>query len=123
MKPKGGVTLIIAVGGGKPPHHGHTNSGNENCDMIKIPVEALSSEDEAGEAMSPEVGDMVQLGVVEGEIRSMDGDGMVHVELKTAGGQPIEYAEEEAKEDVEEVSDEDMEAQLLAAAQQADEEL
>ena len=94
--------------------------------MIKIPVEALSSEDEAGEAMSPEVGDMVQLGVVEGEIRSMDGDGMVHVELKTAGGQPIEYSEgeaEEAEEDVEVVSDEDMEAQLLAAAQKADEEL
>ena len=71
MKPKGGVTLIIAVGGGKPPHHGHSNRKKKGCEMIKIPMEALVSDDEAGEGVSPEVGDMVGLSSVEGEVKKI----------------------------------------------------
>jgi hypothetical protein len=51
MKPKGGVTLIIAVGGGKPPHHGRSNKDKEEgCEMIKIPLAALAADSEEGEA-------------------------------------------------------------------------
>jgi len=47
---------------------------------------------------------------------------MVHVELKTAGGEPIEYADDEKEEKPEEPSEDAMEAELMAAAQKADEE-
>ena len=59
MKPKGGLTLIISVGGGKPPLHGRSNKDKKGkgCEMIKLPMEALVSEDEVGAGVTPEVGD------------------------------------------------------------------
>ena len=90
--------------------------------MIKIPVAALAAEDEGGQDVTPEVGVMVALDIVEGEIRSVSEDGMVHVELKTAGGEPIEYADDEKEEKPEEPSEDAMEAELMAAAEKADEE-
>tara|TARA_Y100001938_G_scaffold143573_1_gene216564 strand:- start:204 stop:608 length:405 start_codon:yes stop_codon:yes gene_type:complete len=130
MKPKGGVTLIIAVGGGKPPHHGHSNRKKKGCEMIKIPMEALVSDDEAGEGVSPEVGDMVGLSSVEGEVKKIGDDGSVHVELQSANGQPVEYVSHDAKEhdekkaDAEEVQADEMEAEesmLRAMAEEEDE--
>ena len=126
MKPKGGVTLIIAVGGGKPPHHGHSNKKKKGCEMIKIPMEALVSDDEAGEGVSPEVGDMVGLSSVEGEVKKIGDDGSVHVELQSANGQPVEYVShgDEKKADAEEVQADEMEAEesmLRAMAEEEDE--
>ena len=130
MKPKGGVTLIIAVGGGKPPHHGHSNKEKKGCEMIKIPMEALVSDDEAGEGVSPEVGDMVGLSSVEGEVKKIGDDGSVHVQLHSANGQPVEYVSHDAKEhdekkaDAEEVQADEMEAEesmLRAMAEEEDE--
>ena len=132
MKPKGGVTLIITVGGGKPPHHGHSNKKKKGCEMIKIPMDALSSADEAGEGVSPEVGDMVGLDSVEGKIAKIDDDGKAHVELHSANGVPVEYAEHDSKKeeekeaDSEEVEADEMEAQeamLRAAAEEKDEKM
>ena len=124
MKPKGGVTLIIAVGGGKPPHHGHSDKDKkEGCEMIKIPMEALVSEDEEGEGVVPEVGDTVSLDAVEGDVTAINDDGTVHVELMSAGGVPIEYVEHVSEGAVEEEVDDfaEEEAELLAAAAEEDE--
>jgi len=118
MKPKGGVTLIIAVGGGKPPHHGHSNKDEEGCEMIKIPLAALAADSEEGEGVSPEVGDAVVLDSVEGELVNVDGDS-AHIELKTANGQPIEYVAQEAMAEGEDIEvEEDM---LRAMAEEEDE--
>ena len=126
MKPKGGVTLIIAVGGGKPPHHGHSGKDKkEGCEMIKLPMDALVSANEAGEGVSPEVGDAIVLDAVEGEVTAINDDGTAHVELVSTGGVPIEYVEHVSKEEAEEDVDvADVEgAELLAAAEEADEEM
>ena len=126
MKPKGGVTLIIAVGGGKPPSHGHSDKGKkEGCEMIKLPMEALVSADEAGEGVSPEVGDAIVLEAVEGEVTAINDDGTAHVELVSTGGVPIEYVEDVSEEEAEEEVDvADVEgAELLAAAGEADEKM
>ena len=89
--------------------------------MIKIPLSALSEETDSGEGVAPETGDTVALGVVEGEVMALDGED-VHVELKTAGGQPIEYIESAPDAPEEEVGEEVEEAELMAAAEKADEE-
>jgi hypothetical protein len=126
MKPKGGVTLIIAVGGGKPPSHGHSDKGKkEGCEMIKLPMEALVSADEAGAGVSPEVGDAIVLDAVEGEVTAINDDGTAHVELVSAGGVPIEYVEHVSEEVAEEEADVlDVEGEeLLAAAGEADEQM
>ena len=126
MKPKGGVTLIIAVGGGKPPSHGHSDKGKkEGCEMIKLPMEALVSADEAGAGVSPEVGDAIVLEAVEGEVTAINDDGTAHVELVSAGGVPIEYVEHVSEEVAEEEADVlDVEGEeLLAAAGEADEQM
>tara|TARA_R110000824_G_scaffold169507_1_gene346617 strand:- start:63 stop:449 length:387 start_codon:yes stop_codon:yes gene_type:complete len=126
MKPKGGVTLIIAVGGGKPPSHGHSDKGKkEGCEMIKLPMDALVSADEAGEGVSPEVGDAIVLEAVEGEVTAINDDGTAHVELVSAGGVPIEYVEHVSEEVAEEEADVlDVEGEeLLAAAGEADEQM
>jgi len=126
MKPKGGVTLIIAVGGGKPPHHGHSDKDKkEGCEMIKLPMDALVSADEAGEGVSPEVGDAIVLDAVEGEVTAINDDGTAHVELVSTGGVPIEYVEHVSEEEAEEEVDvADVEgAELLAAAGEADEKM
>jgi predicted dienelactone hydrolase len=117
MKPKGGVTLIIAVGGGKPPHHGRSNKDEEGCEMIKVPLTALAAGSEEGEDLSPEVGDSVVLENVEGELVGLDGD-HAHVDLKTANGEPLEYVEHDDKE-IEKDSEEDV---LRAMAAEKDEE-
>jgi len=123
MKPEGGVTLIIALGGGKPPPNAH--SKHEGCEMIKLPIDALVTDTEGGEEVAPEIGDTVVLEIVEGEVTHIDEDGTAHVELKTAGGEPIEYVEEEAAVDEAVVADDElagMEAELMAAAAAQDEE-
>ena len=126
MKPKGGVTLIIAVGGGKPPSHGHSGKDKkEGCEMIKLPMDALVSADEAGAGVSPEVGDAIVLDAVEGEVTAINDDGTAHVELVSAGGVPIEYVEHVSEEVAEEEADVlDVEGEeLLAAAGEADEQM
>jgi len=124
-KPKG-MTLIIAVGGGKPPSHGHSrDKKKEGCEMIRIPIEALVSDDEAGEGISPEVGDTISLDAVEGNVAAINDDGTAHVELVSAGGVPIEYAEHVSEEEPieEDVALEDEGAELLAAAEEEDEKM
>ena len=126
MKPKGGLTLIISVGGGKPPHHGDSDKQDKGCEMIKLPLDALVSELEDGAEVAPEVGDVVVRETVEGEVVGINEDGTAHVELTTAGGQPIEYVEAEAELD-EEAAEMDemagMEEELMAAAAAQDEEM
>ena len=126
MKPKGGVTLIITVGGGKPPSRGHSNKHKEGCEMIRLPLDALVSELEDGSEAAPEVGDVVVLETVEGEVVGINEDGTAHVELTTAGGQPIEYVEAEAEMDEADVEAGEMagmEEELMAAAAAQDEEM
>ena len=126
MKPKGGLTLIISVGGGKPPHHGDSDKQDKGCEMIKLPLDALVSELEDGSEAAPEVGDVVVLETVEGEVVGINEDGTAHVELTTAGGMPIEYVAEEAALDEEAVEMDEMagmEDELMAAAAAQDEEM
>jgi len=127
MKPKGGLTLIIAVGGGNAPSHGHSDKHDkQGCEMIRLPLDALVSELEDGAEVSPEVGDVVVLETVEGEVVAVNEDGTAHVELTTAGGEAIEYVEEAAEVDAEaEEMDEmaGMEEELMAAAAAQDEEM
>ncbi len=126
MKPKGGLTLIIAVGGGNAPSHGHSDKQDKGGKMIRLPLDALVSELEDGSEVSPEIGDVVVLETVEGEVVAVNEDGTAHVELTTAGGQPIEYVEEAAEidaeaEDMDEMAG--MEEELMAAAAAQDEEM
>jgi len=126
MKPKGGLTLIISVGGGKPPHHGDSDKQDKGCEMIKLPLDALVSELEDGTEAVPEVGDVVVLETVEGEVVGINEDGTAHVELTTAGGMPIEYVAEEAALDEEAIEMDEMagmEDELMAAAAAQDEEM
>jgi len=118
-----GMTIIIAVGGGKPPSHGRSNKKEEGCEMIKLPLEALVSEDEAGAGVTPEVGDAVSLEAVEGNVAAINDDGTVHVELVSAGGVPIEYVEHVSEEESveEDLALDEEEAGLLAAAEEEDE--
>jgi hypothetical protein len=119
MQPKGGVTLIIAVGGGSPSSHGHSNSKKEGREMIRIPIDALVSEGEGGDIVSPEVGDSVVMNDVGGEITAINEDGTAHVEITSAGGVPVEYvgSEAEAVDEVEDIEG----AELLASAVEEDE--
>ena len=126
MKPKGGVTLIITVGGGKPPSRGHSDKHKEGCEMIRLPLDALVADLEDGAEVAPEVGDVVVLETVEGEVVGINEDGTAHVELTTAGGLPIEYVEEAIAVDEEAVEMDEMagmEDELMAAAAAQDEEM
>ncbi len=126
MKPKGGLTLIISVGGGKPPHHGDSDKQDKGCEMIRLPLDALVSELEDGTEAAPEVGDVVVLETVEGEVVAVNEDGTAHVELTTAGGEAIEYVEEAAAVDAEDADMDEMagmEEELMAAAAAQDEEM
>ena len=91
--------------------------------MIKLPLEALVSEDEAGAGVTPEVGDTVSLDAVEGDVTAINDDGTVHVELMSAGGVPIEYVEHVSEEESveEDLALDEEEAGLLAAAEEEDE--
>jgi len=127
MKPKGGMTLIIAVGGGKPPSHGHSDKQDkQGCEMIRLPLDALVADLEDGAEVAPEVGDVVVLETVEGEVVAVNEDGTAHVELTTAGGEAIEYVEEAAAVDAEAEEMDEMagiEEELMAAAAAQDEEM
>jgi len=127
MKPKGGMTLIIAVGGGKPPHHGNSDKQDKKgCEMIRLPLDALVADLEDGAEVAPEVGDVVVLETVEGEVVAVNEDGTAHVELTTAGGEAIEYVEEAAELDEEAAETGEMDAmgeELMAAAAAKDEEM
>lgn len=93
--------------------------------MIKIPIDSLITDSEEGGDIAPEIGDVVILETVEGEVISINEDGSAHVELTSAGGEPIEYVEGEvALEDAEAEVDDmaGMEEQLIAAAAAQDEE-
>lgn len=117
------MTIIIAVGGGKPPPTGSSvkpskKSQKEGREMINLPIDSLVDENGEGEEVAPEVGDTVVLNEVAGEVTGVDG-GVATIDLKSAGGVPIEYAahEEEA------APDEDIEgAELMEAAMAADKE-
>ena len=130
MQPKGGVTLIITVGGGNPSHSSSVDSKKEGNEMIKVPMEALVSETEGGEGLAPAVGDSVVLDSVEGEVVAINEDGTAHVQIKTAGGVPVEYVEDVIEEvpldadalDAEEAALDLEGDELLAAAEVADEE-
>tara|TARA_R110002110_G_scaffold364021_2_gene573852 strand:+ start:222 stop:512 length:291 start_codon:yes stop_codon:yes gene_type:complete len=94
--------------------------------MIRLPLDALVSELEDGTEAAPEVGDVVVLETVEGEVVAVNEDGTAHVELTTAGGQPIEYVEEAAAVDAEDAEMDEMagmEEELMAAAAVQDEEM
>ena len=94
--------------------------------MIRLPLDALVSELEDGAEVAPEVGDVVVLETVEGEVVAVNEDGTAHGELTTAGGEAIEYVEEAAAVDAEaEEMDEmaGMEEELMAAAAAQDEEM
>ena len=126
MKPKGGVTLIITVGGGNAPSRGHSDKHKEGCEMIRLPLDALVAGTEDGAGVAPEVGDAIVLETVEGEVVAINEDGTAHVELTSAGGQPIEYVAEEAALDEEAVEADEMagmEEELMAAAATQDEEM
>ena len=126
MKPKGGLTLIIAVGGGKPPRHGNSDVKEKGCEMIRLPLDALVADLEDGAEVAPEVGDVVVLETVEGEVVAVNEDGTAHVELTTAGGEAIEYVEEAAEIDEEAAETDEMDAmgeELMAAAAAQDEEM
>lgn len=121
MKPKGGVTLIITVGGAENPSHGHSIKSKKGETMIKIPLDALASDTEDGVVVEPVAGDAVMLDAVEGVVSDVV-DGVAHVEISSVNGVPIEYgdapAEEIAEEDMDVMGDE-----LLAAAAVQDEEM
>ena len=131
MQPKGGVTLIITVGGGDPSHSNSVDSKKEGCEMIKVPMEALVSETEGGEALSPVIGDVVALDSIEGEVVAVNEDGTAHIQINSAGGVPVEYVGgevveevpvDEAALDAEEAALDAEGDELLAAAEVADEE-
>jgi hypothetical protein len=131
MQPKGGVTLIITVGGGHSPSRSSSvDSKKEGNEMIKVPMEALVSETEGGEGLTPAIGDSVVLDSVEGEVVAINEDGTAHVQIKTAGGVPVEYVEDVIEEvpldadalDAEEAALDAEGDELLAAAEVADEE-
>ena len=126
MKPKGGLTLTIIVGGGNAPSHGHSDKQDKGGEMIRLPLAALVAETEDGAGVAPEVGDAIVLETVEGEVVAINEDGTAHVELTTAGGQPIEYVTEDAALDEEAVEADEMagiEEELMAAAATQDAEM
>lgn len=119
MKPKGGITLIIAVGGDKNPSHGNSIKSKKDTKMITVPVDALASDMEGGEAVMPSAGDSVVLDNVEANVADV-AEGVAHLELVSVNGAPVEYGapKEAAPADDMEL----MEEELLEAAKAEDEE-
>ena len=66
--------------------------------MITVNKSALSDSDESGEAIMPEVGDMVDLGKAKAKVASIDGD-TYSLEILEVNGQPATYAEKAEMED------------------------
>lgn len=117
MKPKGGITLIIAVGGDKSPSHGNSVKKQKNIKMITVPIDALASPDEAGEAVAPSPGDSVVLDNVEANVSDVV-DGAAHLELVSVNGAPVEYGAPAPEESPEDMAM--MEEELLEAAKAED---
>lgn len=102
---KTATIVVIAVGpgghrrqGGAPLSHsacGH-DGADDNTPMISIPVEALSTDSEDGQKVSPEIGDEVTLSDVVGVLKKLD-NGEAYVELKSVNGMPVEYEDMEDK--------------------------
>lgn len=95
-----GVTVIIIGGGAGGPTLGSTPSvagkshKKKGCPcMISIPLKALISGSEDGEAMTPESGDTVTLQNVMGVVKSIEGE-IAHVEVQSVNGEEATYAEE-----------------------------
>ncbi len=93
-KPKGMVIMIAVGRGEKSAPCGHpSHKKGKGVNMIKIPLEALASQSEEGEAVQPQVGDTVVLESVEGTVSSIEGEA-AHIELQSVNGAPIDYAEQ-----------------------------
>ena len=123
MKPKGGVTLIITVGGAENPSHGHSVKSKKGNKMIKVPIDALASDTEEGVVVEPVAGDEITLDAVGGVVGDVV-DGVAHVEISSVNGVPVEYGDLPAEED--ELADAEMDVmgdELLAAAAVQDEEM
>lgn len=65
---------------------------DENAPMISIPVEALATDSENGEKVTPEVGDEVTLNEVKGILKKLN-EGEAYIEIKSVNGMPAEYEE------------------------------
>ncbi len=74
---------------------------DENPPMISIPVQALATDSENGENVTPEIGDEVTLSEVKGVLKKLD-NGEAYVEIKSVNGMPAEYEEKGEKYDMEE---------------------
>lgn len=81
--------VIIGGGGASGPASSKHKKG---CSMISIPLSALGSSDETGEAVAPSVGESISLTNVEGTVKSIKGD-VAHVEINTVNGEPAEYVD------------------------------
>ena len=77
---------------------------DENPPMISIPVEALSTDSEDGQKVSPEIGDEVTLSDVVGVLKKLD-NGEAYVELKSVNGMPVEYEDMDEKSESKEPMD------------------
>ena len=64
--------------------------------MISIPLSALGSSDEMGEAVAPTVGESISLTNVEGTVKKIEGD-TAHVEINTVNGEAATYVDMAAK--------------------------
>ena len=112
---KTATIMVIAVGpgghrrqGGAPLSHSACGAeiADENSPMISIPVEALATDSENGENVTPEVGDEVTLSEVKGVLKKLN-NGEAYVEIKSVNGMPAEYEESgESEEDDSEYMDE-----------------
>lgn len=92
--------MVIIGGGGASGltpsiKHGSIKK-KKGFSMISIPLSALGSSDETGEAIAPSVGESISLTNVEGTVKSIKGD-VAHVEINTVNGEPAEYVNAAAK--------------------------
>lgn len=94
--------------------------------MITVNKSALSDSDESGEAIMPEVGDMVDLGKAKAKVSAINGDDY-SLEILEINGQPAAYGKKdepsESDDETMESDDSDLEsmgAKLLAKAERAD---
>ena len=88
--------MVIIGGGGASGltpsiKHGSIKK-KKGFSMISIPLSALGSSDETGEAIAPSVGESISLTNVEGTVKSIKGD-VAHVEINTVNGEPAEYVD------------------------------
>lgn len=94
--------------------------------MITVSKAALADTDDTGEAIAPEVGDMVDLGKAKAKVSAINGDDY-SLEITEINGQPATYCKKEEPDESDdekpESDDADMETMgknLLAKAERAD---